>query len=176
MKKRVSAFFMCYDAFQLKRSPQWHRQFISIGWGRFCLCIYSWSNRGLRRRRNLFLDWTALCFYDIVLLRGLKRKYFAVKVMQISEVGKKSCRGQSHDESKWIFFSPSGSFTVSSFSQRRDESHNLTIFVNSSKSIPLLSTELPDSLVMAVMRASHNYYSLLLNFYYLLNELLFKIF
>lgn len=176
MKKRVSAFFMCYGAFHLKRTPQWHRQFISIGWGRFCLCISGWSNTGLRRGRNFFLDWTVLCFYDKILLRELKRKYLAVTVMQITEVGKKSCRGKSHDESKWIFFSPSGYLTVSSFSQRRDESQNLTIFVNSSKSIPLLSTEHPDSLMMAVMRASHDYSSLLLNFYYLLNELLFKIF
>ena len=55
------------------------------------------------------------------------------------------------------------------------DSHNLTFF-NSFKPIPLVATKLPDPLMMADFGASHDYYSLELNFNYLLNELPFSIF
>ena len=54
------------------------------------------------------------------------------------------------------------------------DSHNLTFF-NSLKPIPLVATKLPDPLMMADFGPSHDYYSLELNFNYLLNELPFSI-
>ena len=95
--------------------------------------------------------------------------------MQISEVSKKNFKGK-------IMMRLNGYFSVlrvsySFFFKVKGEadSHNLTFF-NSFKPIPLVATKLPDPLMMADFGASHDYYSLELNFNYLLNELPFSIF
>lgn len=95
--------------------------------------------------------------------------------MQISEVSKKKCKGK-------IMMRLNGYFSVLRVSYSfffkvngEADSHNLTLF-NSFKPIPLVATKLPGPLMMADFRASHDYYSLELNFNYLLNELPFSIF
>ena len=74
-----------------------------------------------------------------------------------------------------VIFQFSGSLTVSS-SKLMERLTLITTLFNSFKPIPLVATKLPGPLMMADFRASHDYYSLELNFNYLLNELPFSIF